>query len=584
MKRRLAVLFCDGAPFSFVSEMLGRGLLPNIARLVKGGACVPLATSCPAESPVAFAEALTGTNPGKHGIFDFLHRDPATYLPRIALYDVTDAGFSPTLRVPTISEPLSRAGVRHAFIRLPGTFPAPETATFAASGLGIPDAEGSWGRGTIFRDGAKESDDLFGTRTHPLRRVGEAYVLDVPLARDPIALFRDGDSFRAGEVRFPGNRFGPWIEVGLENGRRGVLAVCPTGTCDVPVFVVTPVWEHPEDTRLPAFRPADFGAKLCARHGTQPVSGWPEPNLLLAEDNIPFPAFLELCERTSAFVESTIFDALADSSLDLVFADLELFDRLAHAGFGDNAPEEARAALAGALVRFDGVVGSIVREHPELTLWLASDHGFAPWTRRVNINRILRDWGYLVVEGGDADPSLSSLSPGGVLWSGVDWGRSRAYALGLSKVYLNLEGREAAGIVPPGRPAEILRAEIADRLLDLRDPETGARVLRRVFDARRIYWGTAMAASGDLVLGFESGYRVDWAGSLGGTGTPAFAPNDSGWRADHCGVDPELIPGFFASANTPEAASVRLRDIAPSILRHFGLAIPEIMDGAPVIR
>ena len=58
-----------------------RNPLPNLSRLVAEGRFDPLATTVPPQSPVAWSSFITGLDPGGHGIFDFLHRDPQTLLP-----------------------------------------------------------------------------------------------------------------------------------------------------------------------------------------------------------------------------------------------------------------------------------------------------------------------------------------------------------------------------------------------------------------------------------------------------------------------------------------------------------------------
>src|ERR1041385_273860 len=65
--------------------MLEAGQLPALARLRAGGGYSRVATTYPAQTPVAWSTFATGVNPGGHGVYDFLRRDPATYLPDLAL-------------------------------------------------------------------------------------------------------------------------------------------------------------------------------------------------------------------------------------------------------------------------------------------------------------------------------------------------------------------------------------------------------------------------------------------------------------------------------------------------------------------
>src|SRR5438128_10673223 len=65
--------------------MLARAELPNLAKIRAGGNYTRLKTTYPAQTPVAWSSFATGTNPGGHGVFDFISRDPETYLPDVAL-------------------------------------------------------------------------------------------------------------------------------------------------------------------------------------------------------------------------------------------------------------------------------------------------------------------------------------------------------------------------------------------------------------------------------------------------------------------------------------------------------------------
>lgn len=577
--KRLLLLFLDGADFGFIRRAFDQGLLPNIAALTGGRGPVPLATSTPAESPVAFAEVLTACNPGKHGLFDFLHRDPETYWPHVALYRRTSYGYENALRVPTLCEPLAAAGVRTALLRIPSTFPPPRGADLVLSGLGVPDAAGAWGMAQRFGL-TPPADETFGARGAAYETDGETWRLpiDTPGGRVTLTVERAGKAYAVNGLPHPVERFGPWLEIPWPGGR-GVATLHPSADAE-PVFTLTPIWSHPADLTLPAAHPASLWRERAARVPLAPIAGWPEPSLLYARGHVGLDAYAELCERCAAQFEEILFEVLADRNVDCVIANHELFDRMAHAGFGETADARVEAALAGVLIRFDALVGRARELFDDLEIWLASDHGFAPWTRRVNVNRWFADNGYLVGVDSGREPGLTDLSDG--FGAGIDWSRTRAYGVGLSKVYLNLEGRESKGIVPRGREERRLKAELIERLSAWIDPATGKRVFRRVLDARRTYWGGAVDLSADLVLCYEPGYRTDWTASLGGASSPALADNASNWRADHCGVDPACIPGFAAFPFEPGRAGIALMDLAPSILRRFGVEPPSHWDGRAV--
>ncbi len=83
--KKVLVIGLDGLEPTIVEQMLAAGQLPHLDRLRAQGGFSRVATTTPAQTPVAWSTFATGTNPGGHGIFDFIRRDPRTYLPDLAL-------------------------------------------------------------------------------------------------------------------------------------------------------------------------------------------------------------------------------------------------------------------------------------------------------------------------------------------------------------------------------------------------------------------------------------------------------------------------------------------------------------------
>jgi predicted AlkP superfamily phosphohydrolase/phosphomutase len=199
----------------------------------------------------------------------------------------------------------------------------------------------------------------------------------------------------------------------------------------------------------------------------------------------------------------------------------------------------------------------------------------------VNINTWLVRNGYMTLSRMDPvrDRNLEDLFGRGTFWPNVDWSKTRAYALALGQIYVNLKGRERLGIVEPGKPYEELKQEIVKRFQTLRDPDTGERVVRKVYTRDELYKGPYFDEAPDMVVGFERGYRVSWQTSLGGIPPEIIEPNERRWSADHCSVDPDLVPGVLFSSRPLDAASPHITDIAPSVLKRLGIVPPASMDG-----
>ena len=100
------------------------------------------------------------------------------------------------------------------------------------------------------------------------------------------------------------------------------------------------------------------------------------------------------------------------------------------------------------------------------TVIVMSDHGFGNFGRGFALSTWLRDEGYLASQRG--------------LYVDTDWSRTRAYGLGLNGLYLNMKGREPSGIVTEGE-REALLQELCDKLVAVRDPDTGQQVISRCY-------------------------------------------------------------------------------------------------------
>jgi len=208
-------------------------------------------------------------------------------------------------------------------------------------------------------------------------------------------------------------------------------------------------------------------------------------------------------------------------------------------------------------------------------LMVLSDHGFAPFRRGVNLNGWLREHGYLTLKAG-ADGSGEWLRD-------VDWSRTRAYALGLNGLFLNLEGRESGGIVKPG-DAFALKAEIAGKLCGLVDADANGEIaVTGVFDTEALYSGPYLVNAPDFIVGYNSGYRHSWGSASGAIAGAIFADNDRAWSGDHC-IDPRLVPGVLFSSRPIDAADPALVDIAPTALRLFGIEPPRYMEGQSIFQ
>jgi predicted AlkP superfamily phosphohydrolase/phosphomutase len=148
-------------------------------------------------------------------------------------------------------------------------------------------------------------------------------------------------------------------------------------------------------------------------------------------------------------------------------------------------------------------------------------------------------------------------------------------------MFLNVKGREAQGSVEPGAEAAALKAELVAKLTGLRDVEKDAVAIREAFDTSTLYAGPYVGNAPDLLIGYNSGYRVSWDGATGIVAGAIFDDNVKPWSGDHC-IDPRLVPGVFFCNRPIDSKDPSLIDIAPTALRLFGIEPPAYMDGRPL--
>jgi predicted AlkP superfamily phosphohydrolase/phosphomutase len=289
-------------------------------------------------------------------------------------------------------------------------------------------------------------------------------------------------------------------------------------------------------------------------------------------------AYLLMEEREAMFRS-----ALEKTRRGVVACVFDTSDRIQHMFYryleSDRAPDRTREGeYAGAIEemykKMDSLVGLASRYIDDKTvLFVLSDHGFCSFRRGINLNTWLRDNGYLSLKG-DAIES-------GPYFRGVDWQRTKAYAVGLAGFYLNLKGREAEGTVEPGSEAEALKRELIDRLTNLFDEEQDETGIRTVYATSDLYNGPYAADAPDLIVGYNDGYRISWDAAIGRVAAKVFEDNRKAWSGDHC-VDPKLVPGVLFSNRKFEADDPGIEDLAPTALTLFGVVPPGWMEGKPL--
>jgi predicted AlkP superfamily phosphohydrolase/phosphomutase len=358
---------------------------------------------------------------------------------------------------------------------------------------------------------------------------------------------------------------------------------------------MSPVNWRAESPVIPISSPDSLSKDLYERIGTFRTLGWAEATWPLNEDRIDEKTFMD--DLFHAFDDRAriILHEIDSKKFDLVIGVLESTDRVQHMFWRFIDPthpmnDPVLAAKYGDSIervyrRCDQLVGEVLRRiDPDTLVFVLSDHGFHSFKYGVNLNTWLVDNGYIARPGKElgAKNLNDMFGGGGQFWENVDWTRSRAYSLGLGQIYFNLKGREGQGIVNPGGDYKKLADELSAKLLTMTDPNTGQRIVSNVYKRDDVYFGPYIANAPDLQVGFADGYRVSWQTSLGGTPPGLLYPNMRKWSGDHCSFDYQLIPGSLLSNRKLTADQARIIDIAPTVLKYFGVDIPKEIDGKPL--
>jgi predicted AlkP superfamily phosphohydrolase/phosphomutase len=131
--RRVVFIGLDGTPYTFMKRLIEEGRAPNAARLMEQGSLLRMDSIWPWVSSVAWSSMMTGVNPGKHNIFGFIDRDPATYKQFIPT--------SRNMKAKTLWEVLSEAGKRVIVVNVPVTYPPRQVNGILVGGFLSPNLD-----------------------------------------------------------------------------------------------------------------------------------------------------------------------------------------------------------------------------------------------------------------------------------------------------------------------------------------------------------------------------------------------------------------------------------------------------------
>jgi predicted AlkP superfamily phosphohydrolase/phosphomutase len=616
--KRLIVVGLDGQDPRLTDRFMKEGKLPNFQKLAETGAYSRLQTTFPSVSPVAWSSFSTGVHPAKHNIFDFLDRDLKTYMPLLSSTDIGSVNRflnlgkyriplqKPELRLLRKSKPfwslLGEANIWSTVLRVPITFPPDRFYGAELAAMCVPDLLGTQGTFILFT--TRSSDEKFkegGVRVHLdgdgdsfdfefegpeniFRTDGSAMTLPMSATLDreaKTAALAVGDE----ELTLEEKVLSDWVKLTFKAAPgikvQGICRMMITEMGEHFSLYVTPISFDPEKPAMPVSHPSYYSTYLAKKIGPFSTLGLAEDTWALNEKVIDDGTFLEMTwdidqERQRMFFAA--LDRLRKGSLVCVFDGTDRIQHMFWRYLEDGHPAargledaEHKNAIEELYCRNDELVGKVMDKlEPGDLLMVLSDHGFTSFRRGINLNAWLHENGYLHLKEG-CDGTSEWLRD-------VDWSRTKAYALGLTGMFVNLKGREQEGIVEPGEEARALKAELVERLSGLADPENGEVGITELFETAKLYQGPYVQGAPDFLVGYNHGYRVSWDCATGVVATDMFEDNVKAWSGDH-GVDPRLVPGVLFCNQKIDADDPALIDIAPTALDLFGVKVPAHIDG-----
>ena len=613
----------DGVEPTIVDAMMTAGELPNLAKLRDQGIYERLGSSNPPQSPTAWSSFATCKNPGNHGVYDFLRRNPETYVPGLGFGVtkqpelapdgglVTPAAFVNYRKGDTFWAVANSKGVRCKLLVVPFAFPAEQlTNSSMLCGLDTPDIRGTQSWYFSLSDQFKEQEDIAGGTRLPLKfDADNVATINVPGLRHPvdkrfievplkITVDRQAHTatfeLQGQTAKLAENSWSEWLEWTFEvSPKYSVRAISRLHVLEAGEHVrlyMTCLQMHPRAPFVRISTPETYAGQLADRYGLFKTVGWSYDTKALQQNDLTEDVFLEDVRKTMSWHQMLMLDELDLGNFELLVAAWTATDRVAHMFWRFRDPKHALYTEEGAkkygraieetYAKMDEIVGkAMAKLTPSDLLIVLSDHGFHSFRKGFGVNTWLVRNGYLGIKGQEDPATAFSTSK---YLEAYDWSKTKAYGLGLGSIYLNLKGREKMGTVAP-EEAPALLAEIKDKLLAVTDPESGDKIFRAVYTKAEAFKGSCEADAPDLQVGYADGYQTDKSSAAGAAPQNLFVKNEEKWSGEHAASDVAATPGILFS-NRKLAPTAAIIDIGPTSLKYLGVDPPADVEGKSLLQ
>jgi len=628
LAKKMLVLGFDGMDPGIVKRLMGQGQLPNMQRLSGQGVFTMMRSTIPPQSPVAWGSFISGADPGVFGIFDFIHRNPDNYTPFFSQSEIQPSSMLVKLgqyQIPlkpgkVVLKREGRAfwdymedrGIPATVLKLPTNYPPSASSQRTLSGMGTPDIQGTYGIYSLYTSDENESQSDRTPNNVYYAYIDENNIMEGQIEGPKNYLIKEGENvvvpfkvyvdnrhktaridIQGQEILIAEKEYSDWVEIkfSLISNLASITGMVKFYLMEMGEkfrLYISPTHVSPREPAVPICTPSGYSRELVDHVGLFHTIGLPADTKALSQGTFSMENFIT--QSQSVFAESCrMFDfelqRFSRQNDGLFFFYFSSLDQGQHMFWALNDkqhpyyhPEESRkfAYITDELYRkFDRILGKALKNiNPGIPVLVMSDHGFGPFRRGVNVNTWLVKEGYLKLSTSDISEEVSILE-------NANWPASKAYALGLNGLYLNLKGREKEGLVSSVERRKLLE-EIKGKLETLADPKNGQKVISCAYISEDNFSKNFLQRAPDIILGFDRGYRISDKSALGSLSQEVVSDNMNWWSGDHC-VDPKKVPATFIANFKIQRQVPDMQDIAPTILKYFGIATPAQMTGKALI-
>ncbi len=552
------ILGLDAFDPHIFETLSAQGKLPHLTKFAEQHHYSKFSVSAPPQSEVSWTSIATGLDPAGHGMFDFVHRNPANYSMFVSLLPTRQTRLGTEFARPheshTLFDEAAQQGYPATSLWWPATFPVRlDSPIQQIPGLGTPDIYGRLGVGVGYyygetpqHDGAKipvenlkknGADTFSGNLAGPARKKGASAqsansAFELRFQDDTHAQLTLGKQ----RIDLTLGQWSPILEVKFKMGFMVSVsaitrAILVQGLPE-PRLYFLPLQIHPLHPLWRYAGPRGFVKQAWSISGGYLSLGWPQDTTALEENWLNDEQFLALCSDIFETRQRVFRHHLTNYREGVLAVVFDTLDRVQHM-LQQQRPDHIEEWY----LQFDRLAGEVIEQVDQMPikpqLLVVSDHGFAEFNTKVHVNRWLEEKGYLAAKPG-ATGSLEN----------VDWAKTQAYAVGLNSLYLNLKGREGQGSVASSQIGDLLE-KLQHDLLSWQTPD-GKHIFNSARRSSELHSGPYAELAPDLILGFNRGLRASAETGLGKWKSSSLEENRDHWRADHC-IDSELVPGVLFS-------------------------------------